>query len=311
MFKKLIKSLPVLVFFLAFAGIVRANGLLVVKSIDMPGYVNWEPFDISYTALQADGNAVEVTGYIKKDGGDWKEAGTSNKFADSFKIDSSFLSGDGVYKIHFSAKSGAETADSGEESFNVDFTAPDPVSDYRKERKDAFVYKICWKNPDDDDFNRTIIYRSDKKEFTTDSSTQITEVGGAKNEEKCFEDNIPENKDYYYVTRTVDNAGNASSVVGDSEVTATTTTNVLGVNVTPTPTTGGLPLAKVSPQPTSEVEEGQILGGETSKAAESKPSVIQSLNATIVKFGFWKIIGIIVIVLGIVILLVSLFKKRR
>jgi len=39
--------------------------------------------------------------------------------------------------------------------------------------------------------------------------------------------------------------------------------------------------------------------------------LIPSLNVTIVKFGFWKIFGIIVIVIGIVILLVSLLKKRR
>jgi hypothetical protein len=307
---KFLKSLPVLaVLVFAFAGIVKAEGLMV-KSVDMPGYVNWEPFNISYTALQADGNPVEVKGYIKKDGGDWKEVGTSTKFADSFKVDSNFLSGDGVYKIHFSAKSGSETADSGEESFNVDFTAPNPVSDYRKQKTDAFVYKICWKNPDNDDFNRTIIYRSDKKEFTADSSTQIAEIGGAKNEEKCFENNIPENKDYYYVTRTVDNAGNISSVVGDSEVTVNT---VLGVTATATPAPAiiGLPLAKVKPEATPSAAEGQILGGETSQAAASKPSLGSSLNTTIAKFGFWKIFGIVIIVLGIVILLFSLLKKRR
>ncbi len=311
MFKKLIKSLPILaVFVFAFAGLVRAESLMV-KGIDMPAYVNWEPFEISYTALQADGNPVEVKGYIKKDGDDWREVGTSTKFADSFKVDSGFLSGEGVYKIHFTAKSGDQTADSGEESFNVDFTAPNPVADYHKERKDAYVYKICWKNPDNDDFNRVIVYRSDKKEFTADSSTQITEVGGTKNEQKCFEDNIPENKDYYYVTRTVDHAGNASSVVGDSEVTQAT---VLGTTVTATPTPAviHLPLAKVSPEGAKEGEEGQILGGETSQAAEqAEQGVASSLATKVAKFGVWKMIGIVAIVAGIIILLISLLKKRR
>jgi len=134
--------------------------------------------------------------------------------------------------------------------------------------------------------------------------------GGAKNEDKCFEDHIPQNKDYFYVTRTVDNAGNISSVVGDSEATVTT---ILGANVTPTPTptTMGLPLSKISPEVTPSVEEGQILGGETTQAAEQKPSLVQSLNKKIVKFGFWKILGIIIIVLGIIILIVSLLKKRH
>lgn len=304
---KFLKSLSILIIlFFVLAGTAKAA--LMLKGIDMPAYVNDEPFNITYTALETEGNPVEIFGYIKKDGSDWKEVGKSTKLSDTFKVDSTFLAGNGLYKIYFRDANSGETTP--EESFNIDFTAPDPVSNYRKDRTDALVYKICWKNPDDEDFNRTIIYRSDKKEFTADSSTQITEIGGAKDEEKCFEDYIPQNKEYFYVTRTVDHAGNASSVVGDSEVIVTT---VLGANVTvtPTPTTVGLPLAKVSPETTPTVEEGQILGGETSQAAEQKPGLVQTLNNKIVKFGFWKILGIIIIVLGIVILLVSLLKKRR
>lgn len=310
MFKKLMKSLPVLaVFFLAFTGIVKADGLLV-KSMDMPVYINYDPFKISYTAIQADGNPVEVSGYLKKEGASWQKIGTSTKLADTFNIDGGILSGDGLYKIYFQAVSGAETVNSDEESFTIDRAAPGPVSNYRKERTGAFIYKLCWKNPDEEDFNRVIVYRSDKKEFQADSSTQVAEVGGSKNEEKCYENGIPESKDYYYVTRVIDHAGNISGVIGDSDVTVTT---VLGANVTatPTPTTMGLPLAKVSPETTSVSEEGQILGGETSKAAEQKPGFVQTLNNKIVKFGFWKILGIIIIILGIIILLVSLLKKRR
>ncbi len=313
MFKKLIKSLPVLaVLFLAFVGIVKANGLLMVKSVNMPGYVNYTPFKISYTALQSEGKPVEVIGYLKKEGASWFQVGSSTKLTDTFSIDGGVLSGDGLYKIYFKATSDSTTVNSDEESFTIDRAAPGPVSNYRKERTGTFMYKLCWKNPDEEDFNRVIVYRSDKKEFQADSSTQVAEVGGSKNEEKCYEGGIPENKDYFYVTRVVDHAGNISGVVGDSEVTATTTTNVLGANVTPTPTTAGLPLAKVvSLSPTQEAQEGQILGGGTSQAAEQKPGLAQTLNNKIVKFGFWKILGIIVIVLGIVILLVSLLKKRR
>jgi len=311
MFKKLIKSLPVLAIFLFLvASSVKANGLLRVYSVNMPDYINYDPFKISYTAIQAEDKSVHTIGYLAKEGASWINVGESDKLSDTFTIDGGILSGDGAYKIYFASSDGMNNAQSSEETFTIDRHAPGPVSDYKKERKDTFLYRICWKNPDEEDFDRVVVYRSDKKEFQADSSTQIAEVGGTKNEDKCYDNGIPESKDYYYVTRVVDHAGNISGVVGDSEVTVTT---VLGasVTVTPTPTAVGLPLAKVSPQPTSEVEEGQILGGETSKAAESKPGVIQSLNATIVKFGFWKIVGIIVIVLGIVILLVSLLKKRH
>jgi len=306
MFKRLIKSLTITAFLIfAFSGIAKANGLFTIKSIDMPSWVNWEPLYISYTALEADGNPVNVKGYIKKDGESWQEVGNSDKLTDTFEVSRSYYPGDGVYKIYFKEINRDVTTP--EESFNVDFTPPNGVSDYRKERKDANVYKICWKNPDNDDLEKVLIFRSEK---TNEGFSQVGEVSGSKNEEKCFDNGTPDSKDYYYLTRAVDHARNASITIGDSEVTTTT---VLGANVTvtPTPTTMGLPLAKVSPETTSASEEGQILGGETSKAAESKPGLVQSLNNKIVKFGFWKILGIIIIVIGIVILLVSLLKKRR
>ena len=304
---KFLKSLLISVFLLfAFAGVARA-GNLMIQGIDMPSWVNWEPLYISYTALEADGNPVNVKGYIKKDGEGWQEVGNSDKLSDTFKVERSYYPGDGVYKIYFHAVSSSETVDTPEESFNVDFTAPNGVSEYRKERKDANIYKICWKNPDNDDFDRVIIFRSEK---TNEGFSNVAEVSGSKNEEKCYENGTSDSRNYYYALRAIDNAGNASSVVGDSEITATT---VLGASVTatPTPTTMGLPLAKVSPQTTPATEEGQILGGETSKAAEQKPGLVQTLNNKVVKFGFWKVLGIIIIVLGIVILLVSLLKKRR
>jgi hypothetical protein len=301
---KFLKSLLISVFLLfVFAGVALA-GNLMIQGIDMPSWVNWEPLYISYTALEAEGNPVKVKAFIKKDGEGWQFVGESDKLSESFEVSRSLYPGDGLYKIYFEEANSGQTTP--EESFNVDFTAPNGVSEYRKERKDANVYKICWKNPDNDDFDRVIIFRSEK---TNEGFSKVAEVSGSKNEEKCYENGTPDSKDYYYVTRAIDHVGNASSTVGDSEVTATT---VLGASVTATPTiVMSLPLAKVSPETTPTSEEGQILGGETSQAAESKPGLIPSLNVTIVKFGFWKIFGIIVIVIGIVILLVSLLKKRR
>jgi hypothetical protein len=259
---KFLKSLPIIfILFFVSVGIVNAESLML-KGVDMPSWINKEPFYISYTALEAEGNSIKVFGYIKKEGNDWKEVGNSTESSASFKVDSGFLSGDGVYKIYFKDKSGLMTD---EESFNIDFSGPDPVSDYRKERKDALVYKLCWKNPYNEDFNRTIVYRSDKKEFTADSSTQITEVGGAKNEEKCWENNLSENKDYYYVTRTIDHAGNASSVRGDSEAITTNTSNALVTEVTPAVVeTFPLPIVKVQ----EDQKEGELGGAGSTQSAE-------------------------------------------
>jgi hypothetical protein len=301
---KFLKSLLVSIFLLfAFVGVARAD--LMIKGIDMPSWVNWEPLYISYTALETENKPVNVKAYLKKDGEGWQEVGSSTELSDTFEVSRSYYPGDGVYKIYFKELNSGKTTP--EESFNVDFSAPSGVSEYRKERKDANVYKICWKNPDNDDLEKVLIFRSEK---TNEGFSQVGEVSGAKNEEKCFENGTPDSKDYYYVTRAVDHAGNASSTVGDSEVT---TSQVLGTTSEATPTlvpaVVDLPLAEVTGQ--EEMQEGQILGGTTDEEEVAQPGVMQQAVQQVSRFGFWRILGIIIVLLGIVILIVSLLKKKR
>ncbi len=301
---KFLKSFLVSIFlFFVFVGEAKA-GELMIKGIDMPSWVNWEPIYISYTALETEGKPINVKAYIKKEGESWQEVGSSNKLSDTFRIERSYFPDNGVYKIYFKEVNSGKTTP--EESFNVDFTPPSGVSEYRKERKDANVYKICWKNPGDDDFDRVIIFRSERTDGGFD---KIGELGGVKDEEKCFENGTPDNRDYYYLIRAIDHAGNASYQVGDSEIT--TGEAVLGTAVaTPTPATVVLPLSKVSPTTTPAGEEGQILGGTTDEEEISQPGVMQKATQAVAKFGFWKILGIVVIIAGIIILFTSFFKKR-
>jgi len=302
---KFLKSFLISVFlFFAFVGVARA-GDLMIQGIDMPSWVNWEPLYISYTALETEGNPVNVKGYLKKDGESWQEVGISSKLSDTFKVERSYYPGDGVYKIYFKETNSGKTTP--EESFNVDFTAPSGVSEYRKERKDANVYKICWKNPDNNDLDRVLIFRSEK---TNEGFDKVAEVSGSKNEEKCFENGTPDSKDYYYVTRAVDHAGNASSTVGDSEVT---TTQVLGTTseATPslTPAVVNLPLAEVTGE--QQAQEGQILGGTTDEGEISQPGVIQQVTQQVTGLGWLRILGIVVVLGGIILLIVSLLKRNR
>ena len=304
MFKFLKSFLVSVCLLFAFVSIARA-GNLMIQGIDMPSWVNWEPIYISYTALEAEGNPVEVKAYFKKDGEGWQQVGTSDKLSDTFKVERSYFPGDGVYKIYFKETNSGMTTP--EESFNVDFTAPSGVSEYRKERKDANVYKICWKNPDNEDFDRVLIFRSEKTDGGFD---KVAEISGSKNEEKCYENGTPDNKDYYYVIRAVDHAGNASSTVGDSQVT---TTQVLGATseVTPTsaPSVVNLPLSQVTGQ--EQAQEGQILGGTTDEEEITQPGVIQQATQQIARFGLWRTLGIAIVLLGIIILIVSLLRKNR
>ena len=300
---KFLKSLLVFVFlFFAFVGVAKAD--LMIKGIDMPSWVNWDPIYISYTALETEGNPVEIKAYFKKDGESWQEVGTSTKLSDTFKVERGYFPGDGVYKIYFKETNSGKTTP--EESFNVDFTAPSGVSEYRKERKDANVYKICWKNPDNDDFNRVLIFRSDK---TNEGFSKVGEVSGSKNEEKCFENGTPDNRDYYYVTRAVDHAGNASVTIGDSEVTTTQVLGVASEEATDAePTVVSLPLAQGADE--GETQEGQILGGTTDEEEIIQPGVIEQVTQVVAGLGWLRILGIVIVLAGIIILIISLLKKR-
>ena len=316
---KILKALPILfILMFAFVSKTLAVDLLKVYSVDMPGYINYDPFKISYTAIQAEDKSVHTIGYLAKEGGSWLKVGESDKLTDTFSIDGGILSGDGVYKIYFASNDGVNNAfSSPEEKFTIDRQAPGPVSDYKKERKDTLVYRLCWRNPDEEDFNRVIIYRSDKKEFQADSSTQIAEVGGTKNEDKCYDNGIPESKDYYYVTRVVDHAGNISGVIGDSEVTATSTTtsNVLGAEATPS-AGGALSLPVVGNQTVQEEtkKEGEIGGAGATQVEEGKiinKNFLQNISQEVKRLGWTRTIGIVIIFFGIVFLIIALLRKNR
>ncbi len=308
-FLRLLKLIPVFIVALfAFANLTFAQPLIDVKSVDMPDYINYDPFEISYTAVEASGDSITVTAYLKKEGDSYQEVGTSTSLSDTFTVDGGILSGDGLYKIYFKAVSSSETVNSDEESFTIDRQAPGPVSDYKKERKDTFVYKVCWENPDEDDFDRVVIYRSDEQEFQADGSTQIAEVGGGKNEEKCYENGIPESKDYYYVLRVVDHAGNISGVVGD--IPASSTTGVLGETTGATGAAEGnqVVLPEVGDKTTvgdqegeEETEEGELGSGES----------IEITDEGEFRLSTWQIVGIIIVGGGLIILIIYFFLKKK
>lgn len=293
----------------AFTGITKATSLMI-QGIDMPSWVNWEPIYISYTALETEGSPVEVKAFFKKDGEGWQQIGISDKLSDTFKVERSYFPGDGVYKIYFKETNSGQTTP--EESFNIDFTAPSSVSEYRKDRKDANIYKICWKNPDNEDFDRVLIFRSEK---TNEGFDKIAEVSGSKNEEKCYENGTPDNRDYYYLTRAIDHAGNASSAIGDNEVNTTAVGNVLGAIITPT-IGQTLPLPVVDKQTVKEEtqKEGEVGGAGATQAEEEKISqsnFMQNIFQQVIRLGWIRVIGIVIIFLGIVFLMVALLRKNR
>jgi len=138
-------------------------------------------------------------------------------------------------------------------------------------------------------------------------------VALTKNEEKCWENDIPNDKNYYYVTRVIDKAGNISGVVGDSEVTTTTTEQVSGAEASASPAPVSLPVVSSAPSAAGEAEAGQILGGETAEASPA-PGVLgglgQTTSETISRLGIWKTISLVAVIGALIGLVVYFFKKH-
>jgi len=139
-----------------------------------------------------------------------------------------FYAGDAKY--FFKVIINGNEAVSDQTSTILDRQSPDAVRDYRKERGDGY-YRLLWRNPGNEDFDRVIIYRSKNTNFTADSSTEVGTIRGSRDSEMTSEYSATPDEEYYFALRVIDKAGNASGIVADPE-TQVTAGAVLGATTT-------------------------------------------------------------------------------
>jgi len=262
--KNIFASLIVLFVFSLLAPFAKAFSDYV-SITKLSSYINKENFKVSYAALSE--NPISAQFYVRKDGdSSWRTLGSSLTGASGYvEVGGGDLyGGDGKYFFKVVINGG--TAED-ETSTIVDRQAPDPVRDYRKEKLGDGRYKLYWRNPDNEDFEKVIIYRSDSTNFTADSSTEVATIWGSRNAEMTSENAAAPGKEYYFAIRAIDKAGNASSVVSDPE-TQVTAGAVLGTSVSATPTSE---VVKLLPK---EKKTGEVLGEE--KTEEATPSPTQA-----------------------------------
>lgn len=214
----------------------------------LPGYVNTDTFKVSCTA---NGNSAQFS--FKKEGGSYVTFGSAidlSTTACQVQVTSSQVNEETKYYF----KVTVDGVDSSEVSTTFDRSGTGPVSGYYKERTNDGQYKLHWKNPSETDFDKVVIYRGESADFTADNTHEIARVNGSPNSEMTYDDNFaPDaNKNYFYIIRALDHAGNSSSIVGDGGTTTTT------VQSTSKPTT-----SKVATLP-KEDSSGSVLGTETS-----------------------------------------------
>ena len=196
-------------------------GQLKLALSNPPSDTNKNDFRVYYTYLETENKTATVDLFIKKEGKtDWRQVEDENKTEVSgyFQLKSSDIyEGEGIYDFYAQAATSDQTIKSQTVTTNFDTSAPASPSDYGKERINSTTFRLNWKNPNDSDFFRVYIYRSESSAFNADEGTKVGEMGGGREEKMTFSDgSVQEGKDYYYMIRAVDQAGNGSSLVGDT-----------------------------------------------------------------------------------------------
>lgn len=265
--KKLIVSI---VLSLSLLTISRSSLLAIsdhVEIADLPTYTKSDNFAISYSAFSE--SSVSVKFYFKKDGGSYEPFGPTFT-TPSGKVDVTGTQVSEQTKYFFKVELNGATMD--ETSVIYDISGPSAVNDYNKETLSPTHVKLTWRNPNDSDFWKVIIYRSTSSEFTADDNTKVAEIVGPRDGVMSWEDAGQEaGKTYYYAIRAVDVAGNGSSLVSDQGA------SVLGASTTTTSTTEGT----VTLLPDDGVGGGQVLGDEeeeNSEEASNGSEEVQEIN---------------------------------
>jgi len=284
---------------------------------------NQNTFDLVYVTLDVLKRDVTVTCYKKgPTDSDYVAFGTPAVFPNGgntgvCSITSSILSAKGDYSFQVIATAGINQATDVEPlSFNTE--GPGDPREYSKTRANFCDYKISFKTADDGKTAKIEVYRSENTSFTADNGTKVSTIGIGPNTSGYSITTPPDcNKEYYFVIRAFDTAGNGSNLVGDSVVKVTTTTS--STSTTTSTTTGvtnapevqegavtvvNLPGSVLGEENTSLISGAEVLGESTpSSAIEEKQD-----NSAGPSYGI-IVGGIVLLTTGAILLYVA--KKNQ
>jgi hypothetical protein len=254
---KLIGSFIVAAGLFLMAQPVKASPVVYIQSL--PGYINYTDFKLACTT-----NGGTAQFYSKKDGGSYTAFGSSIDLTTSpcsVQVTGAEFGSEGKFWFEV-----VVDGTSSETSTTLDTTAPGTVSDFGKERMSGgTTYHVHWKNPIDTDYTKVFIYRGTEAGFNADDSHKVADAAGMPGDTMSWDNNgLDTTKDYFYMIRARDHAGNSSSLTGDAGVTI----QVLGASTAPaakkTTTTVVLP---------KETGTGSVLGTTATPSASATPVV--------------------------------------
>lgn len=289
-----------------------------VQIQQLPTYMNTDTFKISCSAVTANlvdtdpSTTTKAQFYFTKEGGGETAFGSPIDLSVTpcqAQLTGSQINDEKKYTITVKLDSGEVSST----TFIFDRSGPSPVSGFSRDGLSDGT-RLKWTNPENEDFDKVIIYRGEEQGFSADSSHEIATVRGSANSPMTYEDHStpPAGKNYYYLIRALDKAGNSSGLIGDGGETVTVTPS-------PSATTGGnvVILPKESPS-------GSVLGTEATPsptpAATITPNLVDNINSFAAKtpqpfrwiLTHKKIsIGALLLVAGSAYLILSLVRKRK
>lgn len=241
-----------------------------VSIVQLPTYLNVDSFEISYTALDSGGSGLaSVLLQFHKEGQGWQNLGTFTENSKKFDITPLQINEETKYYFKVTATDGAGNSNSSETITTIDRSAPPTPESYSKERLNSQTYRLRWHNTDSDDIYQVYVYRFDTAGFTANSSTLVAQVSVSKNTDNVWDNAVPvADREYFYILRGVDRAGNASSPLGDvvvvTETSAGMTTGTNGQPVIGNEAVEGQTLVL------SGDVNGSVLGEDTNAPTEEK-----------------------------------------
>ncbi|HSW47707.1 MAG TPA: hypothetical protein VLG67_01380 [Candidatus Saccharimonadales bacterium] len=266
MLKKLL-SLFAGIVLLSFAQTAYAVSPTVSIKLEQPkSPIGVDNFPINFVSLTTNGDSITVRCYKKSPtDGDFSQFGSDIVLSpggntDNCSVTSSVINQKGTYSFYATASDGENAVQS--ETVTVDFSdsVPDAPSNYSKDHPNSCQYVIKFKTANDS--GKTVkveLYRSDNTTFNADSGTRVDSVSIGSNQDGQFTNNVPDcNKTFYYAIRAFNSAGNGSGLVGDSNITVTTTNST---TATTSQTGGAIAVGKSSQVGTSENGGANGTGG--------------------------------------------------
>jgi hypothetical protein len=313
MLKKLSIVITLTLAWIGLAGSALASVPVSVNIVQLPEYKSVDNFQISYTASGGSAGLKNVVLQYAKEGQGWTTLGTFTESARTYQITPSQINEETKYHFRAIATGNDSSTDTSQTSTTVDRTPPPAPNSYSKEKTGSLSYRLRWRNADNDDVYKVYVYRSDEAGFTANNGTLIAQVNVDKNTETIWNNDIPQDREYFYLLRGVDRAGNASDPVGDvvivssSGSTSTGSTpegeavngqeavsgQILGTG------TGGQVLGGVAQDEAEEDEMSDEAGQESEEDTDQAMLGADQINAEEQARKYWPIIGVGVLIFGL------------